>query len=348
VLARAPDPVTSVLVGKWHLNVRGVGSAELQPGHAGFAWWRGTNGNLTSHFLREDGGFGYWHWERNDDGALSVDTTYATEALVADAIDALGALEPPWFLYVPLHAAHDPLHVPPEGWTYSTPSADPTGYEKASLMIESTDIAVGRILDAMTEEQRATTTVVFLSDNGSLFTVPGEPWGFFTSKGSPYEGGVNVPFWVSGPLVTEPGATSDALVQTSDLFDTALALAGVLPAETDALVGEAPRRRYSESFLPFLRDPHRATIRQFAYTEKFQRNGPPPWPVHEYAIRDDRYVLVIRDRPTAFVEELYDLRLDPYESADLLAGDPSPEQQAAFDRLSAELARLDGELVFEY
>jgi arylsulfatase B len=349
VLAQAPDPVTSRMVGKWHLNVRDVGSAEDQPGLAGFTSWRGSNGNLASHFVQAPGRFGYLNWEYNVDGELSVQTEYATEVVVRDAVEALGTLEPPWLLYVALNAAHDPFHVPPPGWTYSTPPAEaPTLREQAALMIESADIAVGRVLAALTEEQRLDTTIVFLSDNGSMFSVAGPPFDLMTSKGTAYEGGVNVPFWVSGPLVRAPGTTSEALVQTSDLFDTALALAGVLPTEADALVGAADRTRYSESLLPYLADPDRPSVREVAYTEKLSRNGPPPWAIHTLAIRDSRWKIVRQVQESVIEDELYDLVADRFERSDLLEHALDEEQGAAFDLLSARLESLEQDLVFDY
>lgn len=351
VLAAAPDPVRSRLVGKWHLNVRHVGSAEAQPLHAGFERWQGTNGNLQTAFADTRGGLGYADWEYDVDGELThVVGEYATEYLVRDAVGALAELEPPWFLMVALHAPHDPFHLPPPEWRYTEPtSSEPDKRERLDLMIESADVAVGQILDAMSEEQRQTTTVLLVSDNGTMYTVAEAPFDQDHAKGTPYQGGVNVPFWVSGPLVAEPGAVSEALVSTVDLFDTVLAVAGVLPHEVDALVGREEHVRHGTSFLPYLSDAARPSIRAFGYTEKLVPNGPPPWRVLAQGIRDERYKLVKNAREgDATVVELFDLGSDPFEKADLLAGPLDPDAQSAYDTLLAELARLDQELVYEY
>ena len=47
------------------------------------------------------------------------------------------------------------------------------------------------------------------------------------SKGSVYEGGVNVPFIVSSSLLSEPATETDALVHFVDVFPTVAELAGV-------------------------------------------------------------------------------------------------------------------------
>jgi arylsulfatase A-like enzyme len=138
-------------------------------------------------------------------------------------------------------------------------------------------------------------------------------------------------------------------VQTSDLFDTALALAGVLPSEADALVGAAPHVRYSESFLPYLADPARPSIRELAYTEKFIPNGPPPWNIHEVALRDERWKLIRHEQLGIATHELYDLWADPWEADDLLLADPLEEEhEAASERLMSALADLEVALPFDY
>jgi arylsulfatase B len=348
VLASAPVPMTSALVGKWHLNVEDVGSAAMQPGVAGFSAWSATNGNLEKAWTATSGPFGYGNWEHNADGALAIRTDYATEFLVADAVAAMAALPEPWFLYVPLHAMHEPWHTPPAGWRYTEPTADPGIQEQSDLMLESLDLAVGQLLAGLSPTQAESTTVIFLGDNGTMFTVARAPYDADHAKGTLYQGGVNVPLWISGPLVSAPGATSDALVHVADVFDTALALAGIPADEADALVGGAPRLRYGESLLPYVARPDRPSQRAIGYTEAFEPNGPPPWRGRHMATTDGRFKLVFHAQPDLEITELYDLAADPFEADDLLAGASlSDDARAAHEALSTAMAAFEADFPFD-
>lgn len=348
ILGAAALPMTSALVGKWHLNARDVGSAEGQPGVAGFSSWRTTNGNLTSSFESLDGIGGYRNWEANVDGILSPVDAYATAVVVDDAVDALATLEPPWFLYVALHAMHEPWHTPAAAWRYTEPSKAPDLLEQSGLMLESLDVAVGQVLDAMTAEQVAETTIVFLGDNGTMFTVATEPFDATHSKGTVYQGGVNVPFWVSGPLIGRAGATSEALVHASDVFDTGLALAGIAAEQADGLVDRPAAVRFSESVLPLVADPDRPSLHPFAFTEKFEPNGPPPYASHHVAVRDSRFKLLYRSGESGEATELYDLLADPFEASNLLGRPHDGDAEDAKERLQAALAGFDAEFTFDY
>ena len=69
--------------------------------------------------------------------------------------------------------------------------------------------------------------MIFTGDNGTTASVIVPPFVPAQGKGSPYEGGVNVPLIVSGPAVQSPGREEGALVAAVDLFATIAELAGV-------------------------------------------------------------------------------------------------------------------------
>ena len=97
--------------------------------------------------------------------------------------------------------------------------------------MESVDDGVGRILQALDDLKLADrTVVVFTSDNGGLTTGPTPPTSnvpLRAGKGSPYEGGVRVPFIVKWPGVTAPGSTNETPVITPDLYPTFHEIAGL-------------------------------------------------------------------------------------------------------------------------
>ena len=73
-----------------------------------------------------------------------------------------------------------------------------------AAMIEAMDTEIGRVLDSMDPEVRDNTYVIFVGDNGSVLFPGSEertPFQRGKSKGSVYQGGVHVPFVITGPGV---------------------------------------------------------------------------------------------------------------------------------------------------
>ena len=91
----------------------------------------------------------------------------------------------------------------------------------------------------------------------------------------------------------------------------------------------------SVSFSYALSNPDAVSRRDWLYVDYFP-GGFPGVETADYAMRDQRYKLV-RYRGE---EELYDLRGDPYEYVNLLAGELSREEQAAYHSLSERIQAL--------
>jgi len=90
-------------------------------------------------------------------------------------------------------------------------------------------------------------------------------------KTTVFEGGINVPFLVSGPPVTTPGSESAAFVYVGDVFATVAEAAGV------DYQGLAPSTIFdSISVYPYLLDPATPSLRSTVYSEIFYPNGEPP------------------------------------------------------------------------
>ena len=112
-----------------------------------------------------------------------------------------------------------------------------------AAMTADMDASVGLVLDKIGElglEQR--TFVIFLSDNGGRGTIPGagkppvpRNHPLRGAKGSMYEGGIRVPFLVSGPGI-KPGSVNRTPVTGLDILPTIADFAGyprALPATVD-------------------------------------------------------------------------------------------------------------------
>lgn len=300
--------------GKWHLSAAsdGLDHPRLQ----GFGTFAGSLWNLKA--TQSD----YFRWHKVVNGQRTLSHTYATTDTTNDAIRLVDSLPEPWFLYVAYNAPHDPVHAPPD-WLHTfslsgDPLDSPVIHTKA--MIEALDTELGRLLTHVDQDR---TTIMFLGDNGTAKVASEAPFLPQHAKATMYEGGLNVPLIVTGAGVV-PGECA-ALVHTVDVFATVAELTGFANTSKDSV-----------SLVPYLRgDP--TPRREYVYSERFKPNGPGPYKVYEQAVRGSRFKLIRRKKG----EEMYDLATDPFEQIDILQQPlQTPQQEAAYQRLDAELARI--------
>ena len=171
----------------------------------------------------------------------------------------------------------------------------------------------------------ASTTVVFLSDNGTPREAIDQPFGPRRAKGTLYEGGVHVPLIVAGAGVADPGREVAGLVHAVDLLPTAVSLAGQPPVlGIDGM-----------SFAGVLEDSAAATHRTTLYADRFTPNGDEV-AIEYRAIRDADYKLI---RRTAH-DELYVLDGQLDEGEDLLSRPLDEEAERAYEWLDARLGEV--------
>jgi arylsulfatase A-like enzyme len=192
--------------------------------------------------------------------------------------------------------------------------------------IATADAAVGRILDTLAETGLdASTWVVFVTDHGAAFP---------RAKSTLYEAGTGIAMIMRPPTRTATAPTVyDDLFSGVDLLPTLLDLLGIAQqsyiegiSHAGALLAPdhtAPVRdhvyttkTYHDSF-----DPIRAIrTKDFSYIENYARRPllDLPWDIEESPSGHAVAPLVTAPRPE---RELYDLRVDPTETHNLLAGD---------------------------
>ncbi len=145
----------------------------------------------------------------------------------------------PFFLYL----AHYAVHTPIEGKSKLTEkyNAKPKAGQKNATyaaMIESVDDSVGCVLAKLDELKLAENTVViFTSDNGGLAAVTNNA-PLRAGKGTPYEGGIRVPYIVRWPNVVAAGRECAVPISSIDLFPTVLEIAE-LPLPETTIDGES-------------------------------------------------------------------------------------------------------------
>jgi arylsulfatase A-like enzyme len=192
-------------------------------------------------------------------------------------------------------------------------------------MLLAVDESLGRIMTAL--EERGTldrTLIVLTSDNGFFF---GEH-GLSLERRLPYEESVRNPLLVRYPPVVPAGSRPDGFALSVDIAPTVLELAGVP-------VGDQIQGR---SLVPLLAGREPADWRSAIMVEFYTYEKPMPWLLDmDYRmVRTDRYKYIHWTHHPD-LDELYDMRDDPYEMDNLM---DVPGLAAVRSELRDELGRL--------
>ena len=289
----------SAVIGKWHL-----GSGRTGPNDFGIEHFAG----ITAGGVQD-----YNSWSLNVNGTVATSTDYVTSELTDQAIDWVDTQSSPWFLWLSYNAPHSPFHLPPSSLhsrslsgTDADIAANPRPYYLAS--IEALDTEFGRFWDSLSAAEQSNTIVIYLGDNGTPRQVKDNSVAQNGAKSSLYQGGVNVPMFISGPAVTRAGERESALITHTDFFPTIAELTGAnLPSYQDG-----------RSFVDLLSNAN-APRRETAYTEN--SDG--------WTARDETFKLI---ETNGGAQELYDITADPAEQTNLLGG--STDYSAAVAALS--------------
>ncbi|MFK7799331.1 MAG: sulfatase-like hydrolase/transferase [Aureispira sp.] len=300
----------TAIVGKWHLSGN---NRTFNPETMGIDYYAG---------LITGGVQDYFNWTFTEDGNTSTVTEYTTSKFTNLAIDWIDNQSKPWFMWLAYNAPHTPFHLPPDSMhtqgnlpPYTAGMNDMPYYMAA---IEAMDFEIGRLLNSMPQEERDNSIIIFMGDNGTPMQVAQAPYDNSNAKGTLYQGGINVPFFVTGKGVSRTG-TDDNLITSSDLFATLSEIAGI----------SIEQIHNSQSFKALLSQT--TTIRNYQYAEMDSGNN------NSWTISNGVYKLIKNANGN---EELYNLGNDPYEQNDLLNGALNTAQMNAKAALEAELANI--------
>ncbi len=298
------------IIGKWHLS---GSNSTFNPEIFGIDYYAGLiRGEAQS----------YYNWLLTEDGNGEIVTEYATKKFTDLTIDWINQQNKPWFTWLAYNAPHTPFHVPPSEMHNQgslpeyTDGLDAIPYYFAA--IEALDFQIGRLLNNIKAEDLENTIIIFIGDNGTPNEVAQEPYGNMTVKGTLYQGGINVPMFISGKGVTRIGNDNN-LITSTDLFATISSLAGVSINEIND----------SKSFHSLLSQS--IDIRNFQYSEKENET------INNWTISNGSYKLI---QDVNGNEEFYDLGSDPYEVNNLLNGNLSSNQINIKSTLEAELTNI--------
>ena len=324
-------PYSTGAFGKWHLGTSANGLAR-HPNLAGFD-------HFSGYLFGGPGSYFAWHHVVN--GELSESRGYADQRTVDDAADWINARgAEAWFAWVSFANPHTPIHLPPtELLPSDAGNLDPDAVSNDNTQpyflaqVEAVDTLIGQLLGRIPQDVLDETYVIFLSDNGTVeWDDPPSPRDRNKVKGTPYEGGVNVPLIVTGPGI-RAGQEKRVLGHAVDLFATIIELAGGDAAE----LAPAETRLDSVSLKNVLLEADAAGPRSWAFAE--QALGPSS---HDL-IRNEAYKLIVDLNSDA--EEFYHLASDPHEINPLALdglSDPDRRNYDELKRIYAELLASEG------
>jgi arylsulfatase A-like enzyme len=293
-------------IGKWHID--------KDPSAYGYDVHDGITKNKAGDF---DNNKTQWHGYSDEDPKRVNSMTKRAVKFMRESVER----EQPFFLQLSHYAVHSNI-------VYSDASYAEVGKrEKGKLhknqgyaaMLEDMDLSIGSLLEAYSELDLAKDTyIIFLSDNGGMPVLP-----MRVNRGRPYkaglnapllrgkwdltEGGIRVPFAITGPNINA-GGQSDTPVMSYDILPTIADLAGSqkgLPKDLDGV-----------SFKPLFDDkdadlerPFDGLVFHYPHYNRVGMNEP------HSAIRYKNFKLI--HFPASSRNLLFDLSKDPGERIDL-------------------------------
>lgn len=328
------------IFGKWHLG----DNYPMRPQDKGFHETLVLKGGGIGQPSDPPGGSSYFDPILQHNGKQITTKGYCSDVFTDAACRFIESnREKPFFVYLPFNAPHAPLQVPESDYqeykkmNLALSEFPKTGFPiqgkydadqtaKVFGMITNLDRNVGRLL-AKLDELKLTedTIVIFMTDNGPQ--QPRYTAGLHGRKGTVYDGGIRVPFFIRWPKAFPGGRKLDAVAAHIDLVPTLLESCGVEKPAQVKLDGMSLLHVFKGQ-RPDL--PDRTLFFQW-------HRGDRPERYRACAVRTPQWKLVqpVGMGAAAFDGkprfELYDMKLDPYEQHDLAAQHPAIVQRLKDD-----------------
>ncbi|WP_197530848.1 sulfatase-like hydrolase/transferase [Bythopirellula polymerisocia] len=265
-----PIGYTSMAVGKWHLGT----FPSLRPLERGFDEFFGflSGGHqyfpemLTLNDLSEVTYEFEWYNTKLLRNEARVDIhDYLTDELSDAGVDFIERnSDSPFFLYMAYNAPHTPLQATKK-YLDRFPHIQNKKRKTYAAMVSAVDDGVGRILDKLSKLDLDENTIVFfLSDNGGPPENGSRNKPLRGHKGSPFEGGVRVPFAVRWTGTIPAGIDYDQPVSSLDI-------AATIVAHADASV-PVDKPLDGVDLIPYLTEKRIESPHQTLYWRWFDKN----------------------------------------------------------------------------
>jgi arylsulfatase A-like enzyme len=209
----------------------------------------------------------------------------------------------PFFAYISTNAPHTPLQVPDELVEPYLQMGLREDTAKIYGMCRNIDDNIGRLSERLRVLGLAENSMlIFLTDNGpqqERFNA-----GLRGRKGTVYQGGIRVPFFLQWPARVKPGSSVDRIAAHIDVLPTLLDACGAAPPAT---------KIDGRSLMPLLAGEAGNWADRTLFTQ--WHRGDVPELFRACAARTQRWKL-------ADGKELYDIESDPGEKDDVAARNP--------------------------
>ncbi len=340
------------IFGKWHLG----DNYPSRPSDQGFdeslihlSGGMGQVGDFTTYFQGDRSYFDPVLWHNNEKESYQG---YCSDIFTENAIDFIEkSKEGPFFCYLSFNAPHTPLQVP-DSYYQRYKDIDPSsGFDsdqrpfskmsdkdkedarKVFAMVSNIDDNLGKLFEKLEELDIAKNTIViFMTDNGPQQTR--YVAGMRGRKGSVYQGGVRVPFFMSYPAMFKQNKEINTTAAHFDILPTLSELCNV-PLPYDKIID-------GRSLVPLLKNKNvdwKSRSLFFYWTRRY------PELYNNIAFQKDNYKLVGMTDYDSKIEnfELFNLDKDPFEQNNLVEEnrDIAIQLKGEFDHTYKELIRSE-------
>lgn len=317
----------TAIFGKWHLG----GNYPYRPMDRGFDEWLGQGdggtGTTADYFTNDRVNDMYihnGHWERHEGWGPDVFFRNATKFIESTERGT------PFFLYLSTYVPHSPHAIPDRSWLKDHEAKVPlsTAYFYAS--IERIDANIGLLRKYLDDKGLAQNTIfIFMTDNGGTAGTEVFNAGMRAKKGSPYEGGHRVPFFIHWPAGRiKHGSDVSDLTAHIDVLPTLIELCNLKRPAGITFDGR--------SFKKQLHSPGLKLGPRTLVVERQRTIRPQKW--NGAVAMTNRWRLVNN-------EELYDIVADPGQQTNVAARHPDVVEalRKDFDRYWARVTPGDRE-----
>lgn len=306
------------IFGKWHLG----DNYPYRPQDRGF----------DEVLIHGGGGVGqtpdYWNNDYFDDtylhnGLAKKYKGYCTDIWFDESIKFIKQSEKPFFAFIATNAPHGPYHVPQK---YIDPYSGNENIPNPNFygMITNVDDNIGKLMAELEKEGLLENTIfIYMTDNGTAAganfdnkgqVTVGYNAGMRAKKGSEYEGGHRVPFFIKFPKSMRIAKQNfDELTAYVDFMPTILELLGISPDNEQRFDGT--------SLVPLLKKKEQNGLDERILISDTQREEwPKKW--KNASVMQGNWRLVNN-------QELYNLTNDPSQQINLFQQNPEKVTELA-------------------
>lgn len=307
----------TAIFGKWHLG----DNYPFRPQDRGFqevvVHGGGGVGQTPDYWGNDYFDDTYWH-----NGRPTAYRGYCTDVFFNEALRFIEQNRGrPFFLYLSTNAPHGPYRVPEEYGQRYLELGVPARTARFYGMISNIDENMGRLMDKLVKlGLEENTILIFMTDNG---TAAGNRAGMRGNKGSEYEGGHRVPFFIRWPKRLKGGRDISRLTAHIDVLPTLVELCGLERPSNVSFDGD--------SLVPLLTGkgmwPDRTL---FVHSQRIDH--PRKW--RKCAVMTERWRLING-------RELYDMVADPGQKHNTAARHPDlvKKLRNAYERWWADISQ---------